>query len=228
MNFMGYVAKSMKSLYSDMFGDNLKSYEQIPEPVNVQDMEREQLDILLLDVSSSMTKTDYRPSRLAGAKQASLGFIERVAEFNPESAIGVISFSTRARIVSMPVPAENGMYSLKQTMDGLGTDMFTNMPAGLRLSEKVIQKFNTVSPRILLLTDGHSNVGGSPVQVAEQLKGCGVQIDIIGIGGSPTDVNENELRTMASVVDGETRYWFIKSVGELVQKFENLAIREIK
>jgi hypothetical protein len=33
---------------------------------------------------------------------------------------------------------------------------------------------------------------------------------------------------MASIVGGERRYWFIKSVGELVQKFEALALREIK
>jgi len=33
---------------------------------------------------------------------------------------------------------------------------------------------------------------------------------------------------MASVVNGELRYWFIKSVGELVEKFETLALREIK
>ena len=226
MNFMGYVAKSMKSLYSDIFGGSLKSYEQIPEPVNVQDMERKQLDILLLDTSGSMTVTDYKPSRLAGAKQASIGFIERVAEFNPESTIGVVRFSSGARIVAMPVPVKDGMFALEQSINGLMTNGTTNMYDGLRLSGKVIRKSNAVSPRILLLTDGHSDY--PPVAVADQLKEHGIQIDIIGIGESPTDVNEKELRVMASVVDGETRYWFIKSVGELVRKFENLAIREIK
>ena len=34
--------------------------------------------------------------------------------------------------------------------------------------------------------------------------------------------------TALDVVDGEVRYWFIKSVGELVKKFEALALREVK
>jgi hypothetical protein len=49
-----------------------------------------------------------------------------------------------------------------------------------------------------------------------------------GIGGSPKDVNEAQLRKMASVVDGETRYWFIESAAELTRKFEVLALREVR
>ena len=52
-----------------------------------------------------------------------------------------------------------------------------------------------------------------------------MQLDIIGIGGSPADVDEDSLRRMASVVNGEIRYWFILSVGELVRKFEFLGLR---
>jgi hypothetical protein len=33
---------------------------------------------------------------------------------------------------------------------------------------------------------------------------------------------------MASVVDGERRYWFIKTADELVDRFEDLAIREVR
>ena len=51
---------------------------------------------------------------------------------------------------------------------------------------------------------------------------------IIGIGGSPDEVDEPTLKRMASVVRGERRYWFIRSVGELVQRFEALALREVE
>jgi hypothetical protein len=46
-------------------------------------------------------------------------------------------------------------------------------------------------------------------------------------GGSSASVNEPQLKRMASVVNGELRYWFIRSVGELVKKFKVLALREI-
>ena len=84
------------------------------------------------------------------------------------------------------------------------------------------------NPRILLLTDGHATAGANPVEAAEHIKASGIQIEIIGIGGSPSDVNEPDLKRMASVINGEMRYWFIKSVPDLVKKFEALALREIK
>lgn len=195
---------------------------------NPHDMRGKHLDILLLDVSSSMSDTDYSPTRLDGAKQASIGFVKRVAEFNPESAVAIIRFSGTASVVCIPVSVSNTA-SLKQSICSLTIEGSTNIAAGLGLSEEVIRKCkNSVNPRILLLTDGDSNEGGSPIPVAGRLKEHGIQIDIIGIGGSPSDVNEKDLKEMASVVNSEMRYWFIKSVGELVKKFENLAIREVK
>ena len=64
--------------------------------------------------------------------------------------------------------------------------------------------------------------------MATSLKGRGIQLDIIGIGGSPAEVNEADLKRMASVVNGQRRYWFIESADALVERFEALALREIR
>jgi len=91
---------------------------------------------------------------------------------------------------------------------------------------KVIRTIrNRRSPRIVLLTDGHSTEG-DPLTTAAKIKTDGIQLDIIGIGGSPSEVDEKSLRQMASVVDGEIRYWFIRSVGDLVRRFEFLGLRK--
>ena len=51
--------------------------------------------------------------------------------------------------------------------------------------------------------------------------------NIIGIGGSPSEVNERDLKRMASVANGRLRYWFIESADALAERFEALALREI-
>lgn len=229
MEFIDDVVDSIKSFWDGLKDSSQGFCESKFEDIDAQDLIGNQIEILLLDVSRSMDSEDYPPSRLDGAKQASISFIKRVAEFNPKSAIAVISFSSRASIVSTPLPVTTGITILKEAVNSLKTKGCTNISAGLTLSERVIQKCeNSINPRILMLTDGGSNEGGSPIPVAERLKSQGVQIDIIGIGGSPADVNEDDLQIMASVVNGELRYWFIKSVGQLIKKFENLAIREIR
>ena len=78
--------------------------------------------------------------------------------------------------------------------------------------------------RIILLTDGEHNQGGSPLNVASGLKNAGVVIDCIGIGGSPQDVDEKLLKQIASRnPDGSIRYCFIGDQQQLLRKYETLA-----
>lgn len=78
--------------------------------------------------------------------------------------------------------------------------------------------------RIIMLTDGEYNEGGSPIHVASRLKNAGVVLDCIGIGGSPNDVDEVILKKIASRnPDGSVRYCFIGDQEELIKKYETLA-----
>lgn len=186
------------------------------------------LDILVIDVSPSMDWTDYPPTRLAGAKQAVNRFLDLALSSHASSFVGVVKFSARAKVVAHPMPVATESKKLKRTVDKLQSTPCTNIAGGLKLAAREIERAeNPAKPRIILLTDGESNTGAEPVPVAKDIKRKGIQIDIIGIGGSPDEVNEPDLKQMASVIDGEHRYWFIKSVPDLVQKFETLALREV-
>jgi len=78
--------------------------------------------------------------------------------------------------------------------------------------------------RIIFLTDGDYNEGGSPLKVANRLEDAGVVIDCIGIGGSREDVEEEKLKEIASRnTDGSIRYCFIGDQNELIRKYESLA-----
>ena len=75
-----------------------------------------------------------------------------------------------------------------------------------------------------MLTDGEYNKGGSPLMVASRLKNAGVIIDCIGIGGSPGDVDEENLKQIASRnANGSIRYCFIGDQQQLLQKYQSLA-----
>ena len=78
--------------------------------------------------------------------------------------------------------------------------------------------------RIIMLSDGEHNGGGSPETVASNLKNAGVIIDCIGIGGSPEDVDEKLLKKIASRnPDGSVRYCFIGDQQKLLRKYKTLA-----
>ena len=81
-----------------------------------------------------------------------------------------------------------------------------------------------ITRRIVMLTDGEHNGSESPQPVADRLKNAGVVIDCIGIGGTPTDVDEQLLNTIASRnSDGTIRYCFIGDQQALIRKYETLA-----
>ena len=59
------------------------------------------------------------------------------------------------------------------------------------------------------MTDGH---GGHPLRTAEELKARGVVIDVTGVGQDPAGVDEKLLKKVASVIEGELRYRFVKKL----------------
>jgi Mg-chelatase subunit ChlD len=185
------------------------------------------VDVLTLDISYSMDDSDYPPSRLHGAIQAAMGFLKQLEKSNPKAWAGIVTFAGSARVVAPPAPVHERREALQRQLRGLSTDACTNIGAGLQEADRVLSAVNCRGfGRIILLTDGHSNEGPDPQQVASQMKKREVQLDIVGIGGSPDDVDEPRLKRMASVVNGELRYWFIRDTTTLIRKFESLALRK--
>ena len=69
--------------------------------------------ILTMDVSGSMTATDVAPTRLAAAKKAASDFVDQLpAKFK----IGVVAFSTSARVVTTPTTDRVAVHA---AIDGL-------------------------------------------------------------------------------------------------------------
>jgi Ca-activated chloride channel homolog len=184
--------------------------------------------VLAIDVSPSMDECDYHPTRLEGAKRAVRRYLDTLARSERQTLVGIVDFHGEAEVVSHPLPVSDRHDQLLRSLTRLHTGSGTNIGEGLVLARKELARAQApTNPTVILLTDGDSNQGPDPVQTAKELKADGVQLDIIGIGGSPADVNEWDLKRMASVANDRLHYWFIESADALVERFEALALREI-
>ncbi len=179
-----------------------------------------EFSVLVLDESGSMANDDYPPCRLRAADQAARGFVAAKDKQAPRDRVGVVSFSDRAKQVLPPMEVGDALTCWGQ-VEAIGPGGITCLEAGLRAAEAMLVEAEAEeSQRIVLLTDGW---GGDPSVFAAELKDQGVVIDVVGIGGEPTAVNEAVLREVASTVNGESRYRFIRDAEALREHFQVLA-----
>jgi len=170
-----------------------------------------------------MGASDFRPSRLDGAIQAGVANATTCAQERPGDRIAIVSFSERARVALALTPVTRSKKILKAfrrlTLDG-GTDLAQGLKAAAKLFENQPRTHRRRS--VILLTDGQ---GGEPLDVAAQLKKkLGVVIDVVGIGGSHSAVNEDLLREVATTdSDGFCHYRFIKDSEALSEHYKQLA-----
>ncbi len=155
--------------------------------------------ILAMDVSRSMCSTDIDPNRLEAAKTAALAFIQR-----QESGrrIGIVAFAGFAELVQPPT---NDRSLLENAINNLTTARRTAIGSAILRSLDAISEIDsaiapgdtgnlpagalTPVPKgkyaphiIILLTDGASNAGPSPLSAAVQASERGIRVYTIGFG----------------------------------------------
>ena len=155
--------------------------------------------ILAMDVSRSMCSTDIDPNRLEAAKAAALAFIQR-----QESGrrIGIVAFAGFAELVQPPT---NDRSLLENAINNLTTARRTAIGSAILRSLDAISEIDpaiapgdtgnlpegafTPVPKgeyaphiIILLTDGASNAGPSPLSAATQASERGIRVYTIGFG----------------------------------------------
>ena len=134
------------------------------------------------DVSSSMTATDVRPSRLAAAKRAASRLVAGV----PGTVlVGQIEFARRPVVLQSPTAD----HSLTQTAitglrpGGGGTAIGETITIALHVLTTLPAKGGKRPPSaIVLLSDGSSNVGPGPLAAARQAKADHIPIYTIALG----------------------------------------------
>ncbi len=177
---------------------------------------------LVVDHSGSMgDEFDSNVTKLEAAIRSCVNLVANKYQIDPSDRISVIVFDDRAKLLRGLSPLHSQKREIIQAIQSVTIGGGTNIDLGLKKAGKHFDwsRQGTVR-RIVLLTDGE---GGDPRATAEHLKSRGVVIDVIGIGPEPGEVNEDLLREIASTLNGQPRYRFIKDHRTLVQHHTQLA-----
>jgi Ca-activated chloride channel family protein len=138
--------------------------------------------MLANDISSSMMATDVQPSRLGAAQRAGQRFVSGV----PGTVlVGQIEFARRPTLLQSPTTD----HSLTQAAiaqlrpGGGGTAIGQTIDSALHVLTSLAPRGGKRPPgAIVLMSDGSSNVGPSPLAAARQAKAQHIPIYTISIG----------------------------------------------
>jgi Ca-activated chloride channel homolog len=172
----------------------------VGRPVTVAKVPTNQTTIMLtMDVSGSMCQTDIQPSRIDAAKAAVRTFIESQ---DSQTQIGIVAFAGFAELVQPPI---NDEATLMAVVNSLLTARGTAMGSGILEAIDAIAEIDpSVAPStqpytsqvpptpvpngayvpaiIVVLTDGVTTQGASPIDAAQQAADRGIRVYTIGFG----------------------------------------------
>ncbi|TCJ41281.1 VWA domain-containing protein [Parafrankia sp. BMG5.11] len=158
--------------------------------------ERTGLNIsLVIDASGSMTG-----GKLEAAKEAALGLAERLGE---QDRLTLVSFSSdvQVHLDAMPVTKENAA-RIRSEISMLETRGMTCLSggwfAGVECAARILEEDSRMTPRVIILSDGHANEGICDREElrehAGELRMRGILTSALGIGD---DYDEQLLRGIA-------------------------------
>lgn len=177
-----------------------KGFERLPEAGEGVDI------IITLDVSGSMTQTDYYPSRLAAAKKAALTFIEG----RPNDRIGLVIYAEQPRTLCPPTFDHSTLERFIQEAD-LGTlPDGTAIGAGLAVAVRGFNYSTTSRRVVVLISDGEDTSSQiDPVTVAQAIRtlhGDSLNVYTVAIGTPSSEkglgVDRETLSRIASLNGG--------------------------
>ncbi|MFO7534498.1 MAG: von Willebrand factor type A domain-containing protein, partial [Kiritimatiellia bacterium] len=166
-----------------------------------------------VDTSGSMSA----PDRLGLIKQALHLLAERLA---PNDLVALVQFDSTARLVLDYTPASDKARFLA-AVDALQTSGSTDLEQGARLAYACARRaFQPgAGNRVLLLSDGSANLGGSTAEeilaVAADSRRQGILCSVYGVGRG--GFNDVMLETLANRGDGS--YVFLDSIQEARRVF---------
>jgi Ca-activated chloride channel homolog len=138
--------------------------------------------MLANDISSSMMATDVRPTRLGAAQRAAKRFLAGVPS---TLQVGLLEFARKPIVLQSPT-ADHSLTqaALAQLRDGGGgTAIGDAIVAAVRsLTSRPLQNGKRAPGAIVLLSDGASNVGQSPLAAARQAAALHIPIYTIALG----------------------------------------------
>lgn len=189
--------------------------------------------ILAMDISGSMSATDFKPNRFVAAKDVATAFVNS----RPNDNMGLVVFAGES-LSLMPLTNDRAaLINAIANIDMGDLNDGTAIGDGLTSAINRISQGKAKSKSIILLTDGSNNAGDVPPVTAAQIaKQKGIKIYTIGVGTNgkmqiadpygfstttlETKIDEPLLKNMAKLTGG--KYFRAKDERMLKHVFEEI------
>ncbi|GAA1436144.1 VWA domain-containing protein [Microlunatus lacustris] len=189
--------------------------------------------VVTIDVSLSMEATDVEPNRIEAAKGAAVDF---VTSLPPKFNVSVVSFAGTA-VTLVPPTLDRGaataaIQSLQpQPSTAIGEGIYTSLAALAQVPPDPDDPEAVVPARIVLLSDGKTQVGRTSAEAAQAARAQDVPIYTIAYGTAdgyievsgrrePVPVDRTELSRVSRVSGGEA--YTATSAGQLKEVYEDI------
>jgi Ca-activated chloride channel family protein len=189
--------------------------------------------VVTIDISLSMEAEDVEPNRLEAAKGAAVQFVNSLP---PKFNVALVTFAGTATTV-VPPTTDRGVVSaaiqsLKpEASTAIGEGIYISLAALAQVPPDPDDPKAVVPARIVLLSDGKTQVGRSSAEAAEAAGAQRVPIYTIAygtadgyieIGGrrEPVPVDRAELARVSRISGGEA--YTATSAGELKEVYEDI------
>ncbi|XP_055447979.1 complement C2 [Psammomys obesus] len=196
---------------------------------------------LLLDASQSISEKDFNISK----DSASL-MVDRIFSFEIQVSVAIITFASRAKVILSVLneKSRNGL-EVVNSLDSIrykdhenasGTNIYEALNSVYIMMNNQMDRlgmetsaWQEIHHAIILLTDGKSNMGGSPKPAVDNIREIlGINrnrtdyLDIYAIGVGKLDVDWKELNELGSKKDGERHAFILQDVKAVQQVFEHM------
>ncbi|MDR1834939.1 MAG: VWA domain-containing protein, partial [Fusobacteriaceae bacterium] len=169
---------------------------------------------IVLDLSQSMLKDDFRPNRLEAAKTV----LDRFVQKRPDDLISLVVFGGDA-YTKAPLTFDHTVITeivRKLTVDDITSNQQTAIGMGLGVSLNRLKEAKTKEKIAILLTDGENNSGEmSPEAAAKLAKELGIKVYTVGIGARELLVRDFFFtrRVQNTELDESLLEWIAKETG---------------
>ncbi len=168
----------------------------------MQDIKTEDT-VILIDVSRSMVRQDFKPNRLAVALSAVYNFIQTKFTIDPKDRIALLSFGATIRKLSSFTYEEDKLInSLKSIQIGGNGQLLDGISFALQLIVGSMRKLGGKTNRIFIISDSKLKLDNKLQKLVSIAAGLGIFIDTCQLGTEEVYA-ENIFKKIARDTGGE-------------------------